>query len=222
MTRAVSALAVVFLATLVAEAQAQVAPYAYGYSPYGYYGGGHASTAAEGYANGMSNIIQSAGSYNLQTSQAAINVEQARSMDLDNRLKGTQTYFEMRKINTASRKSEESPGLSTEDSWRYAQMYVPKRPTPTQLDPVTGKIYWPVMLRDGRYDGYRKKIDDLFVQREASHGGIGYETYTQIVEVTNGLLDSLKKNIDLYNNSDYVKLKSFVESLAYEAKFPAV
>jgi len=222
MTRAVSALAVLFLATLVADAQAQGDAYAYGFSPYGYYGGGHASTAAEGYANGMSNIIQSAGTYNLYTSEAAKNYEQARSMDLDNRLKGTQTYFEMRKINTASRKAEESPGLSTEDSWRYAQMYVPKRPTPTQLDPVTGKIYWPVMLRDARYDGYRKKIDGLFVQREASHGGIGYETYTQIVEVTNGLLDSLKKNIDQYNNADYVKLKSFVESLAYEAKFPAV
>ena len=73
MTRAVSALAVLFLATLVANAHAQVVPNAYGYSPYGYYGGGHASTAAEGYANGMSNIIQSAGTYNLQTSEAANN-----------------------------------------------------------------------------------------------------------------------------------------------------
>jgi hypothetical protein len=220
MNRAVTALAGALVVTLVQHAQAQVGAYGYGYG--GYYGGGHATTAAEGYANGMSNIIQSAGAYNLYTSEAAKNYEQARSMDLDNRLKGTQTYFEMRKINMASRKSEEGPGLTTEDSWRYAQMYVPKRPTPTQLDPVSGKIYWPLMLRDARYDGYRKKIDQLFLQREAAHGGIGYETYTQIEQITNGLLDELKKNIDLYNNGDYVKLKSFVESLAYEAKFPAV
>ena len=71
-------------------------------------------------------------------------------------------------------------------------MYVPKRPTPTQLDPVSGKIYWPTMLRDPRYDDYRNKIDQ-FVEREVSHGGIGYETYTKIVQVTNSLLDALRK-----------------------------
>jgi hypothetical protein len=221
MTRATPFLAsaIIFACVPIARAQVVVGN---DFTPYAVFGGGHASTAAEGYANGMSNIIQSAGSYNLQTSQAAINVEQARSMNLDNRLKGTQTYFEMRKVNTASRKAEEGSGMSTEDSWRYAQMYVPKRPMPTQLDPVSGKIYWPTMLRDPRYDDYRNKIDQFFVQREVSHGGIGYETYTQIVQVTNSLLDALKKNIDLYNNGDYVRLKNFVESLAYEAKFPAV
>ena len=221
MTRIMPFLAGAFVFACVPVARAQVVV-GNGFSPYAVYGGGHASTAAEGYANGMSNIIQSAGSFNLQTSQAAINAEQARSMNLDNRLKGTQTYFEMRRVNTDARKAEQSPGMSTEDSWRYAQMYVPKRPSPAQLDPVSGKIYWPMMLRDPRYDDYRSKIDQLFMQREVAHGGIGYEMYTQIVQVTNSLLDTLKKNIDLYNNGDYVRLKNFVESLAYEAKFPAV
>jgi hypothetical protein len=221
MTRVMPILAGAFVFACVPVARAQVVV-GNAFSPYAVYGGGHASTAAEGYANGMSNIIQSAGSFNLQTSQAAINAEQARSMNLDNRLKGTQTYFEMRRVNTEARKAEDGQGMSTEDSWRYAQMYVPKRPSPTQLDPVSGKIYWPMMLRDPRYDDYRNKIDQLFTQREVSHGGIGYEMYTQIVQVTNSLLDTLKKNIDLYNNGDYVRLKNFVESLAYEAKFPAV
>src|SRR6516164_7989583 len=97
------ALAVVLaLVAIVSSAHAQAVVGNY-YNPYGVYGGGHASTAAEGYANGVGNIMQSAGMYNLQTSQAAINVEQARSMNIDNNLKGTQTYFEMRKINTAAR-----------------------------------------------------------------------------------------------------------------------
>src|SRR5262245_8144695 len=177
------------------------------YSPYGFYGygGGHASTAAEGYMNGMGNVIQSAGSYNLQTSQAAMNMEQARTQNIDNNLKFTQTYFEMRKINSASRKAEESPGLTTEDSWRYAQMRLPKRLTPMELDPVTGKIYWPTLLNDPRFDQQRKQLDQLFVQRETAHGSIGYDTYMQIKQSTDALLADLKTNISTFpNSSDYV------------------
>ena len=103
MTRAMPflAIAIIFAWVPIARAEAVVGN---DFTPYAVFGGGHASTAAEGYANGMS--THSIGRlYNLQTSQAAINAEQARSMNLDNRLKGTQTYFEMRKVNTASRKS---------------------------------------------------------------------------------------------------------------------
>jgi hypothetical protein len=202
-----------------ALAQAVVGNY---YSPYGVYGGGHASTAAEGYANGVGNIMQSAGIYNLQTSQAAINVEQARSMNIDNNLKGTQTYFEMRKINTDSRKAEEIPGLTTEDSWRVAQANLPKRMSALQLDPVTGRIYWPTFLQAPQYEPYRAKLDKLFVQRETAHGGIGYDTFTQIQDITTAMLADLKKSINDYKSGDYISMKNFIESLAYEARFPAV
>ena len=80
-------------ALAVALSLAGILPSAFGqatvgnyYNPYGVYGGGHASTAAEGYANGVGNVMQSAGMYNLQTSQAAIKVEQARSQQLSNHM----------------------------------------------------------------------------------------------------------------------------------------
>jgi hypothetical protein len=216
-------------AMAVALGLAGILPSAFGqavvgnyYNPYGVYGGGHASTAAEGYANGVGNVMQSAGIYNLQTSQAAINMEQARSMDLDNNLKGTQNYFEMRRINTASRKAEEIPGLTTEDSWRVAQANLPKRLTPVELDAVTGKIYWPMMLQAPQFEQFRKQLDPLFVQRETAHGSIGYDTYMQIQDITTAFLANLKKSINDYKAGDYVKMKNFIESLAYEARFPAV
>ena len=97
-------IATVFALAGSAYAQGIAVSAAYG-TPF--YGGSHASTAAEGYANGMAAMVQSAGSYNLNTSQAAMNLESARSQALDNDLKGTQTYFEMRNINTTQRKAEE-------------------------------------------------------------------------------------------------------------------
>jgi hypothetical protein len=193
-----------------------------GYSPYGVYNGGHASTAAEGFMNGMGNFVQSAGAYNLQTSQANINNQTAESQYIDNRLKGTQTYFEMRKINRDARKAEETRGLNTEEAWRYAQAMAPKRMTSVQLDPVTGKIYWPMDMMDPRYDGYRKQLDDLFRQRETAHGSVGFDVYASIQKITTDLLSDLKKNIGLYKPDDYIKMKKFVESLAAEAGYPAV
>jgi hypothetical protein len=220
MNRAAILTAVIALGAMMITARAQ---YPYGYPGYGY-PNTSASTVGQSYAMGMADLVQSAGQANLSNSEAAKNYQQAESMNLDNQMKGTQTYFEMRKMNTAYRKAEDNrfKGLSTEDSWRVAQENTPKRLRSTELDPVTGKIYWPMTFQDPRYVQYRQQLDQLFVERESAHGGIGYENYMQIQKVTDGLLAELKKNINKYQPGDYLKMKSFVESLAYESTLPAV
>jgi hypothetical protein len=206
------------LVMMVRLAQAQ---YPYSPYPYPYYNGNSASTVGQSYAMGMADLVRAAGDRNLNNSQAAINYEQADSLDLDNQIKGEKTYFEMRKMNTSYRKAEQSPGLTSEDSWRYAQMLAPKRLTSTQLDPVTGQIYWPIFFQDARYSKYCNDLNKLFVQRESLHGGIGYDAYMQVQKTTDALLSELKKNISLYQPNDYISMKNFVESLAYESKLPA-
>lgn len=114
MNRAIVLAVSVALAATFFTAQAQF-PYPYG--GFGY-GSPSASTVGQSYAMGMSSLVQAAGQANLNNSEAAKNLEQAASMNLDNQLKGTQTFFEMRKMNTAYRKAEDSrfKGLTTEDS----------------------------------------------------------------------------------------------------------
>lgn len=196
-----------------------------GQFPFSYYGGGtSASTVSQANSMGMADLVQAAGQASLNTSAAAINLEQARSMNLDNQMKSTTTYFEMRKANTAYRKAEDArfPGLSTEDSWRVAQMNTPKRLRSTELDPVTGKIYWPMQFENPTFQSYRQQIDQLFVQRETVHGSIGYENYTAIQQATNALMAELNKNIGKYSPGDFLRMKSFIESLAFESTLPAV
>lgn len=183
--------------------------------------GGGAATADQAAATGMANLVYSAGAYNLQTSQAAINYEQARSQNIANRLQGTQTYFEMRKINTEARTAERGRGMTTEEAWRYAQIGAPKRVTPYQLDPVSGRIFWPAQLQNPKFDDYRKQLDELFRQREMAHGSVGYDVYSKIQNTTSAFLAELKKNISEIPSGEYVKAKSFIESLAYESQFPA-
>src|SRR5262245_38994602 len=57
-----------------------------------------ASTAAEGYANGVSNVIQSRGQKNLNDSQARINNQDAYSKALDNSTKSVNTFWEQKDI----------------------------------------------------------------------------------------------------------------------------
>jgi hypothetical protein len=217
----VSLLGIALWATLV-TAWAQY-PYPYGGYGYGYPNTG-ASTVGQSYAMGMADLVQAAGQANLSNSEAAKNYEQASSMNLDNQLKGTQTYFEMRKMNTAYRKAEDSrfKGLTTEDSWRVAQENTPRRLRSTELDPVTGQIYWPLLFQDPKYQSYRDQLNKLFVQRESSHGGIGYDNYVQIQQATKALIAELNKNIGKYSPDDFIRMKNFVESLAYESTLPAV
>src|SRR3954454_23503695 len=57
-----------------------------------------ASTAAEGAANGLSNVIQAQGQRNLSDSQAAINLTQARSSQIDNQVKSVNAFWEKNSI----------------------------------------------------------------------------------------------------------------------------
>ena len=66
------------------------------------------STAAESYQRGFADS-RSAGQANLMDSMAAQNYEQARAMDIENRLKWTESYYQMRQANRAYRASKAAP-----------------------------------------------------------------------------------------------------------------
>jgi hypothetical protein len=190
------------------------------YGGYGIYGGGHASTAAEGFQRGFADVVRSAGQYNLLTSEAAINYEEARSKHLDNRLKATETYFEMRRINKSYRDSQRKARPSNEQLQRIAAMGRPDRLAPTELDPVSGTINWPLILRDEAYRSLTAKLQDQFAQRAERSGVIGHEAYQAIQQTVDEGLALLRSNAESYRPNDYLQAKKFLESLATEARYP--
>jgi hypothetical protein len=189
------------------------------YPPYG--GSYHAATAEESMANGMANVISSAGQANLLNSAAARNYEEARSRDLDNRLKAENTYFEMRKMNREYVAAERGPKPTSEQMFRYAKERAPNRLNPNQLDPLTGQISWPVVLEDDTYKAHRDKLDELFASRAKYHGQLGPQQYNEILKTTKALDAELKKHIREVPPGDYTKAKSLIESLGYEASLSA-
>ncbi len=209
----------VFVATSVVSGTVE----AQRYGGYGnpYYSDSHASTPGESYARGIADMTRSAGQANLLNSVAAGNYEEARSMELDNRLKTTETYFEMRRVNREARDAERRPPPSSEIAFRRAREVTPDQLTVTQLDRVTGRIQWPRVLMDERYARTRGQLDTLYAQRSDANGNIGMDTYRKLLATCDRLKAELKKNIRDYLPNDYVKATKFIDSLAFEARYPS-
>ncbi len=179
----------------------------------------HSSTAAGDAAQGLASVVSAAGSYNLQTSEAAQNYAAARSQEIQNRLQATNTYFEMRRVNTAARAAEQGPRPSAEAYARMAKMGAPDRLSSSQLDRVTGVINWPMLLQDPRFADDVKPLEELFHKR-VNNAHVSYDEYQDIKKDCDALLQTLLANINNVDSTDYIHSKVFLQNLAYEAKFP--
>ena len=102
-----------------------------------------ASTAGEGYQRGAASIIQAQGQRNLSNSQAAINLTDARSNQIDNQVKSVNAFWEKKDIYD-QRQQEEFAKIGAKRS-----AYMEK----------------PNILVQKEYDQYRITMDELFKKR---------------------------------------------------------
>ncbi len=186
-----------------------------------------ASTAAQAYQQGLSDVIRSRGQANLLNSQALGNIEDARSKNMQNKLQWTQTYFEMRKMNRQYREAERGPTPSASAFERWAKDAAPDRLKSVQLDSITGRINWPTLLQQAQYAPLRAQLESDFEQRAERHGAIGPDVALNINSATNQMLQLLEDELQQsrVNNTPlpsylYIDAKKFIQSLAYEARFP--
>ncbi len=187
----------------------------------GFNRGGYASTAGQAADYGMSEMMRAQGYQNLENSQAAQNWEQAKTQEIQNRLRWTETYFEMRKVNREAKAAEQGPPVTQEQAIRMAKMAAPPRLASTQLDPVTGHIQYPPVLMDDIYTEYRKRLDRLFADRAASGGSIQFSELRDIQSTVTKFIDVLKQNVKNYPAGDYGRARTFLDSLSREASLPA-
>ena len=97
---------------------------------------------------------------------------------------------------------------------RIAQQGAP-RPLPTgALDPVSGGVAWPELLKTADYDSQRTELDELFAKR-AALGGLGFSDQTKARQALDGMFATLKGQIRSVPSDQYVASRSFLNSLAY-------
>jgi len=210
MSLRVTSVAVVVLAASQAQAQ--------------YYGGPtytKAATAGESYARGYADVVRSAGMYNLMSSKAVSELQDAQSKYLDNRLKSMKVYEEERKYREWRREQITKKRLSTSQLYDLARQASPDRLKPSQLDPLSGAVNWPLLLTSDEFEPYRKKIDAMMAERAKTGGYGSYDTYLELDKTARAMLGELKDNVKDYPPQDYVASKRFLENLIYEARHTA-
>jgi hypothetical protein len=180
---------------------------------YGYgYGGGQTAQGAA--LQGMSQVISAAGEYNLATSAAAVNMTQADSNQLRNDVQGVQTFWQMRDIGAAERAQERGPRPTTEEFARRARAGLPAPLSASQIDPVTGVLYWPGPLQDASYQTQKSAIEQC-TAKWVKYGGLDYTSQTQVRDNVESMFTSLKAQIQSIPSQDYVMCRSFLTSLLY-------
>jgi hypothetical protein len=188
--------------------------------PYGY-DYDRATTPVQGWAYGLASIIRAEGQFNYDTSVAALNLSEVQRREMESWQKWTETYFEVRRMNRELRAAERGRLPTEADFIRYAQIGKPRRLGPSDLDVITGSISWPILLRSSDFAANRSTLEQIFAQR-ASSGVIGTPEYLQVYDLTAMMMDDLRQRIREVPPNDYVNARRFLESLAYEARMPAI
>ena len=192
-----------------------------GYGGFGWGGmGGIGSTAAGSYLGGLGMAIRSQGQYNLMTSEAAINWQEADKRAMENQVNWTNTYFEKRRINQAYQASQKRPQPSHSDWVRLAQETAPRRLDGNALDTVSGQIAWPVALQADIFAQDRETLEHLFAQRAATDGAVGLDNHSKIRATVDNALETLKQRIRDIDTRNYLEARNFLIGLAREADFP--
>ncbi len=178
------------------------------------------STVGQSYAQGYADVIRAAGDAEVSDSVAAGNYAAARSAEIDNHKKAVETYFQLKEINKAETAKIEGPPLTQEQLYLWNKSMAPRRPNTAMLDPVTGKISWPIIMRSSLYAQPCRTLESLFAAR-ASTGSFDADQYAQVQQTSNAILSILTANAKNYGDMDIIAVKNLMDSLVYEARFPA-
>ncbi len=189
-------------------------------SPF-WYGGYAGATVAGAYLRGLADVIRSVGERNLANSAAAVNWSTARQHEIENYRLWVVTYLETRDINrehreAAAKRERGNPANFT----RYAQIEAPKPLSNLQLDSATGQLRWPTLLTSADFARKRAILEKIFAAR-AYRGVLGAEDYLLAVRTIDEMTSELKSFVASVPPQAYMDSRTFLRSLAYEARLPA-
>jgi len=154
-----------------------------------------AATAGESYARGAADVIQAQGQANLSNSQAAINLTDARSSQIDNQVKSVNAFWEKKSIYQEHVDQKNYKIGQRRDMLMAKNRLQPL--TPDEFDRTTGRITWPKILEQKQYDDYRNKLDVLCKNR-AYNGALTGDEYMEATAVCKDWRAMLTKQRSVY------------------------
>lgn len=182
--------------------------------------GAPATTPIQGILQGEADVIRSQGLYNKLTAEAANISQETYNKALDNEIKRVDYYYKRKDIHDYNVERQRKPRLSSETLSRINMERAPQRLTRQHID-SQGTIYWPATLEANAFAVARTELEILFEERANGSAGLGTENYRQIQQVARRLKAALQDQVTRLDSSEYMQAKKFIDSLSFEARFPA-
>jgi hypothetical protein len=100
---------------------------------------------------------------------------------------------------------------------KLASLPAPPQVVRGPVDPASGRVAWPMLLRSTYYAKARGPIDQVFHQRSVT-GSFNPDHYLPMRDWIEQIECELKANVAYYEMADYLEAKSFLRSLVDEAR----
>ncbi len=170
----------------------------------------------EGVLRGSAELARGAGDYNYLSSEAIKSLEQAKSLNVDTRMKGLHNYWEAKRINYENTLGQ-IKRFSTEQMAAIAAKEAPERLASHQYEPFNGRLNWPAALMAKDFAAHRKAVDEIFAKRSTHDVGRETEFHATVREVTDEMEVMLHARIDHMPPMEYMTAKKFLNGLEQEA-----
>ncbi len=136
------------------------------------------------------------------------------------KLRNTKAFFQARELNQ-NKRAKEAPQRFTPETVFLAKENTAVKPLDEhELDPHSGAIIWPLILRDSRYNPEKTVVENYFKERVVLTG-IQYEQFRRVENEIDGIRTRLRQNIDEYRADHYGTAVTFLTRLSrqYELAF---
>jgi len=171
------------------------------------------STAEEGAQRGLGSVISAQGQKNLSNSQAAINLTDARSSQIDNQVKSVNAYWEKKGI--YEQHVEEMNAEIQAKRSRYVARRGSLDLSTDEFDRTTGQVNWPKVLDQSVYDPYRTKLDELLHDR-SYNGALTGDQYMEATTAYNGWRAAILKQKSEYPGPILQQMLAFLNKVKRE------
>lgn len=169
---------------------------------------GAATTAAAAEMHGAADFVRSIGEYNLNTSQAMINAEQARTAELENRQKKAEVFYEKRRIHDETVAADRECRAAFALAHRTATPSAPVRTV--EVFNGNGALAWPSGLSGTEFQADRQSIDGLM-----SGAALSEVNRKKVQELSASMQAKLLSKLHNHEikTMDYLAAKKFLASL---------
>gem|GEM_PF-1938065 len=179
--------------------------------------GQYQPTIEEGILRGEAELARGQANYNYLSAEALKSLEQARSLNVDTRMKGLGNYWEAKRVNYELTLGQ-IKRFSTEQMAAIAKKEAPERLGPTQYEPFNGRLTWPSILSKPVFAAHRTALDEIFKKRTSKDVGAETEFHATVRELTDEMQVMLHRRIDFMPPMEYSAAKGFLTGLEQEAR----